>query len=129
MPNLLRSGSAWLATARRVAAADPVTYVAGRGSVGFPVLATVGRTTDQVSGGDGLELEVQVRDYLIDAADLAAGGLAGPPRAGHRIVEADGTAYEVAPIAGEGPWRWHDSSTYRIHTKQTAPAVAPGASS
>ncbi len=123
MPDLLRSASAWLQGVRTAAAAGPVVYRAGGASDGFTVLATVGRTLEQVNGGgpDDVQLAVQVRDYLINAADLAD-GLAGEPRPGHLIVEPDGTAFQVMPVPGEGAWRWSDPfrQTYRIHTKRVA---------
>ncbi len=111
MGDLLREGSQWLEQQRTTHAASSVEYRRPPDSVTVP--ATFGRTRVELSDASGLTLISSVWDFLIRAADL---GL--EPEPGDVIV-ADGHAYEVMNLGGEGCWRWSDPYriTYRIHTK------------
>jgi hypothetical protein len=65
---------------------------------------------------------MQVRDYLIDTADLVLAGEQALPAKGDRIEEIDASkkhTYEVLPLGGEQHWRYSDPyrRTLRIHTK------------
>lgn len=118
--DLLNQGSAWLQSQRKKHATREVTY--RRGAAATVVLATVGRTTFEQDNGAGILLHAQVRDYLIDTADLVLVGEASLPANGDRIEEIDAGQtfiYEVLPLGGEPCWRYSDPyrQTLRIHTK------------
>ncbi|MGC9455752.1 MAG: head-tail joining protein [Phycisphaerae bacterium] len=121
MGDLLRQGSQWLAAQRTAHAASPVTY--RRPSTGsgqateLVVSATFGRTEYEVEDDYGLRVGAEVTDFLVAAADFIP--TFGEPEAGDRII-ADGVAYEVMALAGQGHWRWSDPyrTTLRIHTKE-----------
>jgi hypothetical protein len=69
------------------------------------------------------------RDYLLAAADLvlepdSTNPEPTTPQRGDRIVEADGTEWEVASPAAEEPvWRYSDHYGHciRVHTRQVIP--------
>jgi len=84
--------------------------------------ATVGRTTFEQDDGAGAIVRSQVRDYLIDTADLVLGAAQTLPAKGDRIEEVNGGqkfTYEVMPMGSEPHWRYSDPyrRTLRIHTK------------
>jgi hypothetical protein len=100
-----------------------VTY--RRGAEAIVVKATVGRTLFEQDDGVGVVVRMQVRDYLIDAADLVLEGEKSLPAKGDRIEEIDAGqrhTYEVLPLGGEPHWRYSDPyrRTLRIHTKHIA---------
>lgn len=125
--DLLRIGSAWLQAQRRAHMTTTVTY--RRGAVALSVPATVGKSGFSVDNGLGIFERIEMRDYLIDVADLAS---LGEPQRGDIIDDADdaGNAirYEVsAPSAGEPCFAYTDAPTrvaYRIHTKDVGPEPA-----
>lgn len=122
--DLLRTGSAWLQEQRRAAMTTIVTY--RRGAVELSVPATVGRSDFPVVTGLGIFEHIEMRDYIISAADLAG---IGEPQRGDLILDADAFGnpirYEVcAPSATDPCWRYSDHATrlaYRIHTKDVGP--------
>lgn len=72
--------------------------------------------------GDGLVLRMEIRDYLIDSADLKLDGQPTLPERGDLIIEnEDGKnfTYEVLPIGNQRAWRYSDPFhlKLRIHTK------------
>lgn len=120
MSDLLDKGSAWLEGQRKKHATREVTYRRGMDAV--VVKATIGRTLFEQDDGAGVTVRVQVRDYLIDTADLVLAGQATLPAKGDRIDEIDAGkkhTYEVLPLGGEQHWRYSDPyrRTLRIHTK------------
>lgn len=120
MADLLEIGSQWLQSQRKLHATRTVTY--RRGTATVTVQATVGRTVFEQEDGNGAIVRMQVRDYLIDAADLVLGGQPTLPECGDRITETVGTTqfiYEVMPLGTEPHWRYSDPyrQTLRIHTK------------
>jgi len=120
--DLIEQSSAWLDGERRRFMSRPVTY--SRAGDSAEVLATVGRTTFDVSDEYGIAQHWESRDYLVLAADLAGFGL---PQRGDRITETvsgQTLVYEVLAPGGETPWRWSDAyhRTLRIHTKQVGAA-------
>jgi hypothetical protein len=118
--DLLDKGSAWLEGQRKKHATREVTYRRGMDAV--VVKATIGRTLFEQDDGAGVTVRVQVRDYLIDTADLVLAEQATLPAKGDRIEEIDAGqkhTYEVLPLGGEQHWRYSDPyrRTLRIHTK------------
>lgn len=118
--DLLQSGLAWLGDQLQAHASREVVY--RRGSVSVTLRATVGQTllklTDEFGG---VRMVWTDRDYILRAADLAAGGISHPPQRGDRVLETVGGithAYEVAAPANEPHWKWQDGNrdVLRVHT-------------
>ncbi|MCO6455476.1 MAG: hypothetical protein J5I93_09280 [Pirellulaceae bacterium] len=127
MADLLDKGSAWLEGQRKKHATREVTYRRGVESV--VVKATIGRTLLEQDDGAGVIVRLQVRDYLIDTADLVLASEPTLPAKGDRIEEIDAGqkhTYEVLPLGGEQHWRYSDPyrRTLRIHTKLIATEAA-----
>lgn len=124
MPDLLDTGSEWLADQLKTHASRPVVY--RRGADEATVQATVGRTLLKLDDGyGGVRMEWTDRDFLIHAADLVLDGEPSLPERGDLIRETQGTTtfvYEVMAPGKEPPWRWSDvfRKVLRIHTKQIA---------
>lgn len=123
MADLLDKGSAWLEGQRKKHRTRDVNYRRGVDSV--VVKATIGRTLFEQDDGAGVIVRMQVRDYLIDTADLVLAGDETLPAKGDRIEEIDAGkkhTYEVLPLGGEQHWRYSDPfrRTLRIHTKLIA---------
>jgi hypothetical protein len=122
MPDLLQTGSDWLADQLRTHASRQVVY--RRSAQQVTVQATVGRTLLKLDDGyGGVRMEWTDRDFLIHAADLVLGGMPTLPERGDVIRETQGTKtviYEVMAPGKEPPWRWSDvvRKVLRIHTKQ-----------
>jgi hypothetical protein len=122
MPDLLQTGSDWLADKLKTHASRQVVY--RRGALEVAVAATVGRTLLKLDDGyGGVRMEWTDRDFLIHAADLVLGGSPTLPERGDLIRETQGTKtfiYEVMAPGKEPPWRWSDvyRKLLRIHTKQ-----------
>jgi len=127
---MLRTGMEWLEEQRTAHLTRTVTYQ--RGSASVAVLVTIGRTVYEVDRGhDAIQDEVDVRDYIVRAADLILSSEAVLPEAGDRILEVDGGklfTYEVlSPPGSEPPWRYSDQYriSLRIHTKLVTVEDAP----
>ena len=122
MPDLLRTGTDWLAEMLKEHASRPVAY--RRGADEVTVQATIGRTLLKLDDGyGGVRMEWTDRDFLIHAADLVLDGEPSLPERGDLIRETQGTrtfVYEVMAPGKEPPWRWSDvfRKVLRIHTKQ-----------
>jgi hypothetical protein len=122
MPDLLQTGSDWLADRLKEHASRQVIY--RRGGQQVAVQATIGRTLLKLDDGyGGVRMEWTDRDFLIHAADLVLGGTPTLPERGDLIRETQGTKtfiYEVMAPGKEAPWRWSDvyRKLLRIHTKQ-----------
>jgi hypothetical protein len=122
MPDLLQTGSDWLADQLKAHAGRPVVYQ--RGTQQVTVSATVGRTLLKLDDGyGGVQMEWTDRDFLIQAADLVLGGVPTLPQRGDQIRETQGGktfVYEVMAPGQEPEWRWSDGfrKVLRIHTKQ-----------
>ncbi len=122
MPDLLQTGSDWLADQLKMHASRQVVY--RRGTQQVTVQATMGRTLLKLDDGyGGVRMEWTDRDFLIHAADLVLGGSPTLPERGDLIRETQGTTtyiYEVMAPGKEPAWRWSDTfrKVLRIHTKQ-----------
>jgi hypothetical protein len=114
--NLMRRGADLVANKQAAHVAVPITYTAG--PVALELRAVVGATATDNDNGDGLVVRSQVRDYLIEAADLSIDGVAFEPKRGD-VIDDRGQRFEVMPIGNEGAWRWsdRDNRRYRIHTR------------
>jgi hypothetical protein len=121
--DILEAGSNWLQEQRKKHATRSVLY--RRGTDSAAVMATVGRTIFEQDDGAGSIIRTEVRDYLIDTADLVLNSQQILPEKGDHIEEQDGDnlfVYEVMPIGKEPHWRYSDPyrKTLRIHTKHIA---------
>lgn len=134
MTDLLEKAVAWLRAQRKAHLGRTVTYVRGavnyHEEISFDVTATVGETRFRIGQGPGPDVLVRTRDYLIEAADLAAGGIP-EPAAGDQIRETRGETVYVQEVMGPGndepEWRWSDryGGTLRIHTKEVGTEAVP----
>lgn len=120
MGDVLADGSNWLTDQLREHVSRTVAY--RRGAVTVSVPATVGKTFMRVADEYGSRVRVIDRDYLLDPADMALGGIDAPPRRGDVIAETvEGVVllYEVLAPPGEDVWRWSDTEhrRVRVHTK------------
>lgn len=98
----------------------PVTY--RRGTESVDLTATVGESVVEVADESGFLVREELRDYLIDAADLVLSGVQVEPRKGDRIEETiDGAlhVHEVRAPAQEPVFRHSDRARtrLRVHTK------------
>jgi len=124
MSDLLQSGASWLATTLRNHAAQTVTYRRPHtgGSQSVELAATIGRSEIEEQQADGTLVKYEIRDYLIDVADLVLAGVAVLPEDGDLIEETLGGATAVYEILRDGdePWRYSDvyHTRLRIHTKR-----------
>jgi hypothetical protein len=122
MPDLLRTGSDWLAEMLKEHASRPVAY--RRGAEEVTVQATIGRTLLKLDDGyGGVRMEWTDRDFLIHAADLVLNAVVVLPERGDVIRETQGGkvfVYEVMAPGKEPAWRWSDvfRKVLRIHAKQ-----------
>jgi hypothetical protein len=121
--DVLERGSAWLEGQRKKHATREVTYRRGLNMV--VAKATIGRTVFEQDDGAGVIIRTQVRDYLIDTADLVLAGQPTLPEKGDRIEETDAGkkyVYEALPLGSEPHWRYSDPyrRTLRVHTKLIA---------
>lgn len=120
MSDLLKAGQKWLAEKLTKHASREIIY--RRGEVESTVTATIGKTMADQDTGDGLVLRMEIRDYLIDSADLQLDGQPTLPERGDLIIENDdgkNFTYEVLPIGNQRAWRYSDPFRLklRIHTK------------
>lgn len=100
-----------------------VTVIYRRPGVGDVPLTTArwGSTRTETTDEQGVTLRGQVRDLIVEAALLVLPGVGATlPAAGDQVLETtNGTTriYEVRPVGGDRPWRWHDTAHqwYRIH--------------
>lgn len=97
-----------------------VTYTQGTGTVS--VTARVGITRTEIVDQDSTTMEVQVRDWIIDVADLVISSAAVTPARGDTITETVNglvNVYAVLPVAGEETHRYSDATgkRWRIHSK------------
>jgi hypothetical protein len=122
MPDLLRTGSDWLAEMLKEHASRPIAY--RRGAEEVTLQATIGRTLLKLDDGyGGVRMEWTDRDFLIHAADLVLSGNAVLPERGDVIRETQGGkvfVYEVMAPGKEPAWRWSDvfRKVLRVHAKQ-----------
>ena len=123
--DMLSDAADWLRDQRKDKMARTVIYA--QGEVSGTVRATVGQTTFRIGQAAGPDILIRMRDYIIEAAELAALDISEPAM-GDQITETvAGVArvFEVlGPGNGEPEWRWHEryGNSYRIHTKDMGAA-------
>lgn len=120
MSDMLRDGQAWLAEKLKTYASRLVIYQRDDAVAELP--ATIGRSFYEQDDGEGIVTRSQVRDFLIDTADLLLSPIGSLPKRGDWILETeDGNTftYEVMSLGGEPAWRYSDPFLLklRIHTK------------
>ncbi|QDT62365.1 hypothetical protein SV7mr_49130 [Stieleria bergensis] len=120
MTDMLRDGQAWLAEKLKTHASRLVTYQRDDAEADLP--ATIGRSFYEQDDGEGIVTRSQVRDFLIDTADLLLSPIGSLPKRGDWILETEDGAtftYEVMSLGGEPAWRYSDPFRLklRIHTK------------
>ncbi len=120
MSDLLRLGQAWLAKKLSQFASREIIY--RRDDKLVILQAMIGKTKGEQDVGDGLVLETEIRDYLIDTKDLVIDGERTLPERGDQIIEIDDGLrfiYEVLPVGNQKAWRYSDPYRLklRIHTK------------
>jgi len=118
MTDMLHDGMIHLRQQMRAFAARMVTYRRGTSSVAL--LATPGLTRFWRDTTGQMEVWTQMKDWVLDAADLILDGQAVDPQESDEIIDIqDGVTriYRVATPAGdEQPWREIDEGALRIHT-------------
>jgi len=122
MPDLLQTGSDWLADRMKAHAAREVSY--RRGAQQVTVRAIIGRKDFEVDTAEG-RLYFRANDFLIHRVDLVLAGQPTLPVRGDRIVVDFGAGeetFEVLPGDGSQPWEYSDAfeKLLRVHTKKVA---------
>jgi len=123
MADLLRTGSAWLAKTLAGTVAAPgsasVLVAYRRGANTSTCMATVGRSTFEAQGQNGIVETFESRDFLVQTSELPYGE---PVRGDQIVEEMDGVArsYEVSAPKGVPVFHYGDAfeSLVRIHTKR-----------
>lgn len=121
MNDMLQAGQKWLAEKLTAHASRRVVY--RRDELSAELSVTIGRSLYQQDDGEGVITRSQVRDYLINTADLLNSVIGSLPRRGDQIIEQDGNqvlTFEAMALGGEPPWRYSDPFRFkiRLHTKQ-----------
>ena len=120
MPDLLKTGSDWLAGRLKSHVSQSITY--RRGILSRSLLATIGSTAFELTDHEQRLTRVESRDYLVTAADLLLGGKVELPKRGDLIEETiNGVVhlYQVLAPGGEDVYSFSDryNTTLRVHTK------------
>ncbi len=118
MADMLSDGAAWLADQFAASASLTVAYKRGANSSQF--VATIGKSTFESSGQNGVTEQWESRDYIVKTADLPY----GEPLRGDLIVEDIGGVsvfYEVAAPRGVPLFHYGDAFQHlvRVHTKRS----------
>jgi hypothetical protein len=118
MADMLSDGAAWMAD--QLAASASLTVAYTRGANSSQCLATIGKSTFESSGQNGVTEQWESRDYIVKTADLPY----GQPLRGDLIVEdIGGTSvfYEVTSPRGVPLFHYGDAfqNLVRVHTKQS----------
>ena len=102
-------------------AASEVAY--RRGAESFTPLATKGVTGAERHDGDGMIINDEIRDWLINRDQMVLNGVAVEPEEGDEIVETDPqgvtNVWKVLPLVSDRCWRWSGPHNlrFRIHVK------------
>jgi len=111
----------------RTAKGEAVTYLCDMASIDI-THAVPANQQRRGAQGEGVAVDVNSQDWLIDVAMLAVDSVAVIPKRGHRIKWDHGTTislYEVLPQDGDAVFHYSDSlrTQFRIHTKRMEGAV------
>ena len=115
---MLSDGAAWMAD--QLAASASLTCAYKRGANSSQFVATIGKSTFESSGQNGVTEQWESRDYIVKTADLPY----GEPLRGDVIVEDIGGVsvfYEVTAPRGVPLFHYGDAfqNLVRVHTKQS----------
>ena len=115
---MLSDGAAWMAD--QLAASASLTCAYRRGANSSQFVATIGKSTFESSGQNGVTEQWESRDYIVKTADLPY----GEPLRGDVIVEDIGGVsvfYEVTAPRGVPLFHYGDAfqNLVRVHTKQS----------
>jgi hypothetical protein len=116
MSDLLGDALSWFQRQQRTICAESVTYA--RGSDTVSINATVGRSDVFASEQEaGVEYTDDMRDFIIDVADLELSGTAIVPQR-NDVITQDGLTWTVLPRA-DVCFRFADPqrTAYRVFTK------------
>lgn len=118
MADMLSDGASWMAD--QLAANASRTCAWKRGANSSQFAATLGRSTFESAGQNGVTERWESRDYIVRVADLPY----GEPQRGDVIVEelnGESYFYEVAAPRGVPLFHYADAfqNAIRVHTKQS----------
>ena len=121
--NILQRGTAWLGERLKESASVSIVYM--RRSVLASLSATVTSHEYEIVDEEDVTTIARSRDYILHSADLAAGGIELPPRAGDRIREEVGGVvqlFEVLPAGMRNEYETVDTDDvlYVVHTKRVS---------
>ena len=121
---MLSNGAAWLAGQMQTHAAESVTY--HRGTSMVTLKAVPGSTSAEQTDAAGMTVGIELRDWIIQAADLVLDGVLTTPQRGDIIKVRRAFATEVFEVLdlGSGPcYRPSDQHgcVLRVHTKPLTP--------
>lgn len=125
MPELLKTGLAWLSDQLKEHNSRPVVYARGEQTV--TIQAVIGKTEYEKRQRDGVQIKVRSRDFIIQRDDLILNGSQIEPRTGDHIFETDGGIvykYQLLPIDDKNNFSEPDPFRigYRIHAKYVSQA-------
>lgn len=117
MSTLFQDAASWLSD--QLADADGRSVVYKQGAGNLSVTAVPRDATYEVVNGEGVNTEIQSRDWIILASLLSS----ITPRPGDRIEETVGAStliFEVMPLENMPCVEWHDSSGIMLvlHSKR-----------
>ena len=118
------AGTSWLAGQLKDHASVAVSYRRPSTGESVAVSATPARTVLEEGNTEGIVFtKTEIRDWLIDVADLVLGGEAATPANGDVVDETSGSttySYEVLPLGAEPCYSFADAYRvkYRVHSKQ-----------
>ena len=117
MADMLAAGASWLADQMAASASMTCAYKRGANTTQFT--ATLGRSTFEAAGQNGVVERWESRDYIVRVADLPYGE---PQRGDFIVEELNGEAYFYEVAAPRGVPLFHYSDAFqnavRVHTKQ-----------
>jgi hypothetical protein len=119
MTNMMKSAMERLNLQRNTYMTESVIYKRDGSVMVADLQATPGKTVVRLDQGYGATVRKDIRDFLIDVADLVLNDTAVEPEKRDEIIY-DGRIYEVSSPGNDEPeWRHTDAyrKTYRIHTK------------
>ena len=87
MTDMLREAQSWLAEKLKAHASRLVVY--HRDGIETELPATIGRSIYEQDDGEGIVTRSQVRDFLIDTADLLLSPIGSLPKRGDWILETE----------------------------------------
>ena len=121
MPDLLNTGTVWLASKLKSNASQSVTARRGSKTIGSSLTATYGSTQFQQDSQVGI-ITWESKDFLITAADYTIDSTAVEPERGDQITDHLGNVFRVLGDNDLPPFKYADPfrKLLRIHTKQDA---------